>query len=339
MGLIIPDKIVINKGSDDSSFTLDVSGSARISSLAGTGKMIVVGADGSLGIQDLSGSSSSGAGYVGLFGDGSLGDASISGTLTLTSERSYKNLQVLSGGIINTAGHILRVKGTLTINSGGYIRCNGEDGTDGYMGNAGGYAPYISVANPEFGVPSNGGDGEYGGSVGNYVGSPGSYGFGTLTNTGAPYLFRAGSGGGGGGGLSDGLGYSATAGGNVWMLAGQGGYGGYGAYGAMTFDELNGAGGGAGGGVCCVYAFKINNAGAIQANGGAGGDAVTGPYANYGGAGGGGGGGTVIVYYRSTTGSGIGTLQADGGAAGSNSGGGGTAASAGSSGLTMSCQI
>lgn len=66
---------------------------------------------------------------------------------------------------------------------------------------------------------------------------------------------------------------------------------------------------------------------------------AAGPYANYGGAGGGGGGGTVIVYYRSTTGSGIGTLQADGGAAGSNSGGGGTAASAGSSGLTMSCQI
>jgi len=335
MGLIIPDKIVINKGSDDSSFSLDVSGFARISSLAGTGKMIVAGSDGSLGIQNLSGGSSSSAGYVGLFGDGSLGDASISGTLTLTSERSYKNLQVLNGGVINTAGHILRVKGTLTINSGGYIRCNGEDGG----GISGGSAPYTSVANPEFGVPSSAGYGEYGGDIGTYVGYPGSGGLGVLTNTGAPYLFRSGSGGGGGGGLSDGYSQTATSGANVWMLAGQGGSGGYGYYGGINPDQIIGAGGGGGGGVCCIYAYKINNAGVIQANGGKGGDAMTGPYNNFGGAGGGGGGGTVIVYYRFTIGSGVGTLQANGGAAGSNNGGYGSPAVAGTSGLTMSCQI
>lgn len=339
MGLIIPDKIVINKGSNDSSFTLDVSGSARISSLAGSGKMVVVGADGSLGIQNISGGSSTGVGYVGLFGDGSLGDASISGTLTLTSERSYNNLQVLNGGIINTNGHILKVRGTLTINSGGYIRCNGADGTDGYAGNAGGTAPYTSVANPELGVPSSGGNGYYLGSVGFYTTQPGYGGGGTVVNTGAPYLFRTGSGGGGGGGLSDDLGTAATTADSVWLLAGAGGDGGYGEYGGMSYDNINGAGGGAGGGVCCIYAYKINNAGSIQANGGAGGDAYGGPYGNYGGAGGGGGGGTVIVYYRSTTGSGVGTLEANGGAAGSNSGGSGIPATAGTSGLTMSCQI
>lgn len=338
MGLIVPDKIIIN--GSDSSFTLDVSGSARITSLAGTGKMVVVGADGSLGIQDLSGSgSSSGIGYYGLFGDGSLGDASIDTVVTLFSERSYNNLQILSGGIINTNGYILRVRGTLTINSGGYIRCNGEDAYPGYMGNSGGYAPYDIMTYPEFGVPSNGGDGGAFGNSGTSVISPGSGGIGTILNTGAPYMFRAGSGGGGGGSMDDGNGDLPTSGGNVWVLAGSGGYGGYGDYGGIQPDAINGAGGGGGGGVCCVYAYRINNGGSIEANGGAGGDANTGPYNNYGGAGGGGGGGTVIVYYRQTTGSGVGTLSAAGGAAGSNNGGSGIGANAGTTGLTMSCQI
>ncbi len=110
-------------------------------------------------------------------------------------------------------------------------------------------------------------------------------------------------------------------------------------YGGIQPDAINGAGGGGGGGVCCVYAYRINNGGSIEANGGAGGDANTGPYNNYGGAGGGGGGGTVIVYYRQTTGSGVGTLSAAGGAAGSNNGGSGIGANAGTTGLTMSCQI
>ncbi len=83
-----------------------------------------------------------------------------------------------------------------------------------------------------------------------------------------------------------------------------------------------------------VYAYEIDNAGAIRADGGAGGSGeVSGT--NKAGAGGGGGGGAVILYYTIASGSGLGTVTANGGAAGTAGG----AATAGSAGVVRTYQV
>jgi hypothetical protein len=336
MGLITP-QITINRGDETSNFAVDVSGTIRVSSASGANKMVVVDASGVLSSQSMSGADASGTGIVGLFGDGYLGDYTLSSEISLISDRSYNNLTINSGGIINTNGYVLRVRGTLTINSGGYIRCNGGNGYDGYPSPTSGYggtAPYST--HPEFGVPGYGGDGgqAYGaGTTGNMGATYGSYSVSAAYSP--PPFYRAGSGGGGGGQVDDGVsGQAATQGGSVWVYAGLGGDGKYGGYPASSC-YMNGGGGGAGGGVCCVYAYTINNAGSIEAKGGNGGNGFT-MYGADSGGGGGGGGGTVVVFYRKTSGSGVGSLSA---AAGTTGTGGTLYGSSPTSGVTMSCRI
>ena len=72
-----------------------------------------------------------------IFGDGSDGTlAGGGGTKTLTRDTFYSNATLNSGDVIVTNGFRLFVSGTLTINSGAFIRWNGNNGNTG--GNASG---------------------------------------------------------------------------------------------------------------------------------------------------------------------------------------------------------
>jgi len=124
-----------------------------------------------------------------------------------------------------------------------------------------------------------------------------------------------------------GVGYGGGGGGGIIGTGGGGGGG------ANAGASGTGGAGGRGGGVIIIVCKTINNAGVIRANGANGAAAV----AN-GGGGGGGGGGYVGVLYEAVSGSGVGTLTANGGSLGAGAGGGGNGG-AGGAGAAQSAQI
>ena len=332
---IITNQVLVNRGTTETSnFTLDVSGTFRVTDISSNGYMIIADSSGHLGIREIL-SDPSGSTYEGLFGDGTDGDVSIFSIYGLTKEMNYNNVTIQSGGNIYTQGYIVRVRKLLVIQTGGKITSNGYSGLDAADGGSGGPGAYTDVVYPEFGVPSNGGNGGVSGSDGPDTGAGAYGGTAIIINTGSPYMFRAGSGGGGGGPVEDQgtPGTQPSVGGQVWIAAGLGGDGNTGV--TAGSNSLSGGGGGGGGGVCCVYAYTINNAGSITANGGNGGSGDIASGSEQGGGGGGGGAGVVLVHYRTTTGSGVGTLSATGGSVGT----GGLFGGGGNNGVTMSCQI
>lgn len=253
-------------------------------------------------------------GDVPVFGFASDGDHEVSGTETLTTVAEYRNLTVPAGAILNTASHMIYVNGTLTIEEGGIIQCNGNNGSG-----ATGATPIGATGNTYGGQQGWDGDpavppsffadvfvGGLGGDGGAGTVAPGGDVTGnTLVNPkrlstmpgllipSAIALAKASIGGGGGGG-----------------------------------DGTNsGGGGGGGGGVVWILAATVINDGTIQANGGNG---AAGTATNCGG-GGGGGGGFVHLITRSYMGSGL--VQALGGSGGASGGGGGVAGVAGGVGL------
>ncbi len=269
------------------------------------------------------------------YGDGSDGDVVTNANWEITRDTYYNNLTVSNGFWFRTHGFRLFVKGKLTIESTGLLHCNGGDGglaivpDSGLPGAAG--PDYPSYGYARGGTAASG----YGGTGGNSVA-------GTVTGTAAaggtgearvksfgPTVLRGGCGGGGGAYCGAAGGTEATAG--YSALGADGGAGG-----AATSDgssvNLYGGGGGGGAGVLFVYAREIDNAGAMRANGGAGGQ-VSG--ANQAGAGGGGGGGAVVVYYTTSSGSGLGTTSAAAGATGGTGGAGG----AGGAGVVLTYQV
>ncbi|NBW09917.1 MAG: hypothetical protein EBR82_18015 [Caulobacteraceae bacterium] len=250
-----------------------------------------------------------------LYGDGVSGDASISGTTTLTQDTYYANLDVT--GTLNTAGYRVFVSGTLSGN--GTIRHNGN--TSGVTGGA---AAGIYGAG---GDSANGGTttGSQAASVSNCLGGDGGAGGnGTSGNGGAA---RTGS------RPSAGVGGSLVMSNFIGMLLPmyfgsssaqwRGGVGGSGGGG----DGTAGGTGGSGGGIVFVAARTCTFTGTIQANGGAG---VAASAGNRGG-GGGGGGGMVTLVTAST--SQTCTVQALGGSGGAGSGTG-TAGGNGTAGQT-----
>ena len=66
-----------------------------------------------------------------LFGDGSDGDVTISGSTTLTRDMYYNDLTIESTGTLTTAGFRVFVKGTLQIDASGKIERNGNTGGNG----------------------------------------------------------------------------------------------------------------------------------------------------------------------------------------------------------------
>ena len=244
-----------------------------------------------------------------LFGDGSDGNLTVSGTTTITTDKNYDTLIVQSGGILIVAGARVRSKTLCQVDAGGIIHADG--GAGAAAGTAG-----TATAQGMLGLPSAGGaGGTAAGSAGVTVssGSGGAGGAGGLGASGA---------GGAAGSFSSLLGNFGTTGrgvefvmlGHVYangiVAPAKGGAGGGGGGG----DGTAGGGGGAGGGVFTLAAKSLTNAGSIRANGGAGGSPAAG---NRGGGGGGGGGWIGLIY---NTKSGAGTITCTGGTGGTKQG-------------------
>ena len=259
-------------------------------------------------------------GLAPMYGNGSDGNVTVSGTTTLTGDAYYNNLEVT--GTLNTANFRVFVAGTLSGN--GTIACNGPS-----VANASAGASAVASQ-----VYLNGGNG-----------ANGATGAGGTATAVAQKLGGNGGAGGAGstgaaGGAQTGTANVAAAGGTnlyqdvVSFMRGQpvgssttrlsGGAGGGGGGG----DGTNaGAGGGAGGGSVFIAARAITYTGSVTATGGNGGTRTTG---NVGG-GGGGGGGVVVVVTGST--SQTFTVSVAGGSAG-NGVGTGTAGAAGTAGAS-----
>lgn len=298
-----------------------------------------------------------GDGGMNSFGDGSDGDLSTLGDVTLTQDRYYTNLTINAGHTFNTNGFRIFCSGTFTLN--GTIPRNGNPGTAGVlynnrdvtkgMGGAGLSDGYLkgSVRGGNGGTAFLSGYPIYpesGISVTNSIGTSGAYGG---INQSAVSTLGAGSGG------------SATPA-NAKLIAnwhlltllditsngstvkyensGGSGGGGYGYFGQSP-NPWNagtaGAGGGAGsgGGIIAIYArnIVIGVTGTIIARGGAGGagspggDALGSTWPQAGGGGGGGGGaggngGQIILVYNSLLNNG--SISVTGGAGGAGGIGG-----------------
>ena len=232
------------------------------------------------------------------YGDGSDGDYHITGNTTFVRDVYLRNLTVYPGVRLNTAGHTVRVCGTL-LNQGTITDCDsGGDGGSGGSGGAGGWG-YLPHHNPQAGNPGESGE--------NAQSQPRSV---------------AGAGGHGGGGGGGGAAWNYR----VFCLGND----------SPGGDGGGGGDGGHGGGYVTVYAYHLVNDGAIHANGlagAAGTDGQPGVYHSYycgvpakwndhatggGGARAGGNGGHAGgggLYYGDTS-SGFGQVQAAGGAGG-----------------------
>jgi hypothetical protein len=231
-----------------------------------------------------------------LFGTGVDGNVTISTNTVLASNRHYENLTIAAGVSLDTNGWQVFVAGTLTLENGSRIHCNGRNANANVGGTArvstnfyGGGAAGMNGSNNSGGTAAGvsnavggaGGPGGYAspsassGSLGGNAVAPSAsdggrsaftllYGLQTgraITNPGLSLPRFLGGGGGGAG------------------------------FGNASYV---GAGGGGGGAICVVFAFRVvvNGAASISANGGNGGNGAAG---NAGGGGGGGGGGCVVL--------------------------------------------
>lgn len=243
--------------------------------------------------------------YLAFFGDGSDGNVTITGTVTLSRDMYYDNLTISGAGKLNTVGYRVFVKDTLNLDA------------------AGAQAIYVSA-----GVTSNLGRTPAGSSAG---GSPGSGGLGTggagSSPTDGQYAFNGGksdrSAGSGGAGIAGagGVGGSGSASmfariarradmalltvvsGVVLSLGGgmMGPGGGSGAGNGSSTSGGTGGAGGSGGSVLAIFARRLSRTAAtavaaIQAKGGDGANGGNGSGAGAGGGGGGTGGGGGWVY-------------------------------------------
>jgi hypothetical protein len=270
--------------------------------------------------------SNSGLPDIFLFGDGSDGDVTVSGALSLARDMYYNNLTISSGAAITTNGYRVFVKATLDITASpaGWITSGGGNASGQTAGTA-----------PAAGTVGAGGTGATGAATVNVTGAVGTIG-------------DAGGNGGNGGlrGLAGGAagGTTTSTALNVRRIAvdllksGAAILGGSGGTGGSSGNTVGGGGGG-GGGVIAIFANTISRGGSTTANGattngGNGGNASNGS-TNGGGGGGGGGGGWIYVVYKTLSGSTATNLfQSNGGTGGNggtstNGGYGGTGGSGG----------
>jgi hypothetical protein len=282
------------------------------------------------------------AGDSDLFGDGSGGDLSVTGTTTEAggTDPMYDDITVGASGIYNTAGRRIFVRGTLTITSGGEVRNLGNNASGATAGTA-------AASYTLFGGTAGGNGGTAAGTAGTNASastrciSPSQHGLG-----------GAGGAGSGGAGAAAGTqqAVATTVGGmrsaHVAMLAGffggnasqlgfatgMGGGGGGG-------DGANaGGGGGGGGGNIMIIARRVVTAGATPFSV-AGGNGAAGTATNCGG-GGGGGGGTIVIVTRQYDGTALtAATHCAGGALGASGGGSGVAGSAGGNGIPLVLSI
>lgn len=278
-----------------------------------------------------------------LFGSGSLGSATISGSTTLLANAFYDVLTLDPGGVINLGGYSLYAKKiVLTSADARAIRRDGNNGVNAALASGGAAGAALAAA-----VHGASGAGTAGGSGTIAVGGQAA----------APGTVSSANGGGGGQGSAGGASGIPNAGGAlraggainnptvfeylsntflrgiVLVGGGSGGAGGGAGGGDGVVTGAGGGGGGGGGGVSAIYCLELETGGSTPAgvfsarggNGGNGFQRVTGT--NMGGAGGAGGGGGGYIYfaYLKKTGAVVTNLfDAGGGNGGNASNGTGT---------------
>lgn len=270
---------------------------------------------------------------LGIFGDGSDGDVTISANETLTRTMYYNSLTVDSGAVVTTAGYPIFVRGVLTVDgAGSLIGWTGNDGVAAVGAAAG--AAGAALADSVLAGGVAGGDG-------GAAGAPGAAG----ANSSNAVVSSAGGAGGDGTPGSGGAGGTSTLsvadirslavalrGQTVTVASTDAITGGAGGGGASGGALVGGPGGGGGGGVVLIAAESIvlTNGGALSVDGGAGANGV-----DDAGGGGGGVGGALYLVYRVTDEAG-GTVSAAGGTGGTAGGTPpSTDGSAGASGLVI----
>jgi hypothetical protein len=230
------------------------------------------------------------------FGDGSLGDVTISTNTTITTPRMYNNLSI-ADGVTVTVDSYFSVLGKLTMGNGAKIVRNGNDAVGRTAGAAGTVLYY--------GVGQSGGNGRLATTAGGngFTGTTVSRAFGGSGGSGGNAgAFTGGSGGSPTpptaleGGRTALMNVSRLTSGLVTTKLSTNKFnGGAGGGGGAVGSTVGEAGGGGGGGhVIVVFAHEIVvpvGTATISANGGNGANAVSGDA----GGGGGGGGGCVVV--------------------------------------------
>ena len=155
------------------------------------------------------------------FGDGSDGDVTTSGNVTLTADKYYDTLTIATGDTVNPAGYRIFCKTALVINGTGKIAQTGNNGGTGGTGSDGGGGGGTAGA-----AGAAVADGYLKGSVIGVVGGVGASG---VTNAGG----LAGLSGNGGTAISNSIGGNGSAGGAGGNADTTGGSGGGGRYGGQ----------------------------------------------------------------------------------------------------------
>lgn len=258
------------------------------------------------------------------YGDGADGAVTISSNTTLSRDMSYSNLTVNSSIVLNTAGNIYRVNGTLansgTITDTTNIITGAAGGSQGYPGVAGTGKTVGNILKNGFLNGANGSGGGGGGASGATGGNGGN---------------------GGNGGTSGGIvvGYVHTIN-NAGSINANAGNGTAGASGGTPTTGAGGGGGGGGdggtGGTCkLVYNTTSGSGlGSVTASAGSGGGQGSGGNhgtANQGSNSSGSAGGASG---NGTAGGSAGSVGVAGGAGSNGSGGGGGGCSSGTTGTT-----
>ena len=285
-----------------------------------------------------------------IYGDGSDGDVTTAGNVTLSADVYANNYTIAAGHTVTTNGWRLFVKGTLTIAATGQLGWpgvvggDGGDGTNDADGTGGTAGTALTTANYLYGSLVGKAGGKGGGVTGAGNGTNGSNGV-------ANSLGNNGTTGGAGGAGATGPGTGSTGGTegtvavngephNAYLAitmiddsdpstparftanasSGSGGGGGGGS--TTGGDFVSGGGGGGGsasaGGIAVICARIIVNAGSITVAGGKGGDGGDGTdqqdVGTTGGGGGGGGapgnGGVLLLVYNKLTNTGTITVAA-----------------------------
>lgn len=270
---------------------------------------------GATGAQGTSGSPGA-DGSLRIYGDSSAGALSVSGGVTWNSTEAlgqYTDCSIAAGATLTVpTGTVLRCSGSFTNNGTITVATPYTSAQIGGIPAAGGqYPSYLGSSAPGLGWGrSAGSNGGYGSDAAMVSGGPGGF---SLQTRFAANILRPGPIGGGSGGAPVGS-FGAAGGGTLTVLA----QGALVNNGTIRADGSNaggvtGAGGGGGGIIILASKVSVSNeaAGALEADGGAGGDSDI-----YRGSGGGGGGG--LIHILAPTINVVGSTSVLGGAAGSS---------------------
>lgn len=293
---------------------------------------------------------------LGVFGDGSDGNADITGssqtispwlTLGVMQRDAYlNNLTIETSGVLKPNGYKLFVAGTLTIQNGGQIQQNGGGGGNGVAG---------QTAFPSPGSARPGSAGGTAGIATNTAGSVGASNAGQVGTASATGTAATNSNGPGG---TAGLGSLVSS--NSLSTANSGGSSGASGAAGGNGSQSGGGAGAAGAGAACTvptygihklldyirflepnsltptsYALYTGSPGGAGGAGGAGGNGVAGGvFGSTGGGGGGGGaaGGNIVIYVNTLINNVAGGIQAVGGPGGNGGNGGNGFTNTGSAG-------